>query len=127
MYISCMDLKERRMLCFALIQCLFDYDNPAWYNNIKKSDQKNGEIHQLFWSKKIHVGYSELSKAGFLEVNQRSKQLVLHHVHNTKSNHYIRSNFDLLTDLHDYNTRNSRFNFNLPERVVLVIRFITMA
>ena len=47
-------------------------------------------------------------------------QLVLHHVHkiyHTGSNHYIRSNFDLVTDVHDYNTRNRRFNFNLPERV----------
>ena len=69
---------------------------------------------------RTHVGYSELSKAGFLEVDQRSKQLVLHHVHkiyHTRSNHYIRSNFDLVTDVHDYNTRNRRFNFNLPERV----------
>ena len=63
---------------------------------------------------------SELSKAGFIEVNQRSKQLLLHHVHkiyHTRSNHYIRSNFDLFTDLHDYDTRNSRFNFYLPESV----------
>ena len=51
----------------------------------------------------------------------QAKQLVLHHVHkiyHTRSNLYIRSNFDLVTDVHDYNdTRHSRFNFNLPERV----------
>ena len=112
-----MDLKARRTLCFALIQCLFDYANPAWYSNINKSDQKKWKIIQNKMVRVIncsgprtHVGYSELSKAGFLEVDQRSKQLVLHHVHkiyHTRSNHYIRSNFDLVTDLHDYNTRNS--------------------
>ena len=104
-----------------------DYANPAWYSNINKSDQKKLQIIQNKMERFIncfgprtHVGYSELSKADFLEVNQRSKQLVLHHLHkiyHTRSNHYIQSNFDLVTDLYDYNKRNSRFNFNLPERV----------
>ena len=126
-YQSCMDLKTRHTLCFALIQCLFDYANPAWYSKIDKSDQKKLKIIQNKMMRFIncsgprtHVGYSELFKAGFLEVDQRSKQLVLHHMHkiyHIRSNHYIRSNFDLVTDVHDYNTRNSRLNFNLPERV----------
>ena len=53
----------------------------------------------------------------------RCLELVLHNLHNiyhTRSNHYIPSNFDLVTDSHDYNTRNSRFNFNLPERVISI-------
>ena len=69
---------------------------------------------------RTHVGYNELSKAGILEVNQRSKQLVLHHVHkifHARSNHYIRSNFYPVTEVHNYYTRNSQFNFKLPERL----------
>ena len=94
-----MDLKVGRTLCFVLIQCLFAYANPEWYSNIIKSDQKKLKIIQNKMVRFIncsgprtHVGYSELSKAGFLEVDQRSKQLVLHHVHkiyHTRSNHYI--------------------------------------
>ena len=126
-YQSCMDVKARRILCFALIQCLYDYANPAWYSSINKSDQKKLKIIQNKMVRFIncsgprtHVGYPELSEAGFLEVNQRSKQLILHHVHkiyHTRSNHYIGTNFNHVTNVHSYNTRNSRFNFNLPERV----------
>ena len=70
---SCMDLKARHTLCFALFQCLFDYANL------------HGIVHKQVRSKKLkiiqnkmvrfincsgprtHVGYSELSKAVFLK------------------------------------------------------------
>ena len=69
---------------------------------------------------RTHVGHIELSRAGVLEVNPRSKQLVLHHVHkiyHTRSIIILDPTSILLLPFHDYNTRNSCFNFNLPERV----------
>ena len=96
-YQSCMDLKARRTLCFALIQCYLTMLTLHGIVNINKSDQKKLKIIQNKMVRFIncsgprtHAGYSELSKAGFLEVDQRSKQLVLHHVHkiyHTRPNH----------------------------------------
>ena len=126
-YQNCMNLHARRILCFALIQCLFDYANAAWYSNLGKLDRKKLKIIQNKMVRFInclgpraHVGYNELSTAGLLDVNQRSKQLVLHHAHkiyHSRANHYIGHNFNLVSDLHNYDTRNSQYNFTLPARV----------
>ena len=101
-----MNLHARRILCFALIQCLFDYANAAWYSNLGKLDQKKLKITQNKMVRFInclgprsHVGYRELSAAGLLDVNQRSKQLILHHAHkiyHSRANHYIGLNFNLV-------------------------------
>ena len=129
-YQNCMDLHARRILCFALIQCLFDYANAAWFNNLGKLEKKKLKIIQnkvvrfiLCLGPRNHVGYSELSAVGLLDVNQRSKQLILHHAHkiyHSRVNHYIGYNFDLVRDLHDHDTRNRQFNFVLPENVALI-------
>ena len=69
---------------------------------------------------RTHVGYNELSAVGLLDVSQRSKQLILHHAHkiyHSRANHYIGHNFNLVIHLHNYETRNSQYNFTLPERV----------
>ena len=66
-----------------------------------------------------HVGNNELEKAGILHVDQRSKQHVLHHVHKiyySEVDHYITNNFTRVSNVHEYNTRNSQFNFVLPQR-----------
>ena len=82
-------IHARRILCFALIKCLFDYANAAWYSNLGKLDQKKLKIIQNKMVRFInclgpraHVGYNELSAVGLLDVNQRSKQLILHHAQN---------------------------------------------
>ena len=69
---------------------------------------------------RTHIGQNELSAVGLLDVGQRSKQLILHHAHKiyySRANHYIGHNFNLVTDLHNYETRNSQYNFTLPNRV----------
>ena len=87
-YQTCMNMKSRRILCFALIQCLFDYANAAWYSSLGKMDKKKLRIIQNKMVRFInclgprtHVGNNELEEAGILHVGQMSKQLVLHHVH----------------------------------------------
>ena len=66
-----------------------------------------------------HVGSGELEEAGLLHVDQRSKQLVLHHVHKTfhldRFAHYISDNFTGVSNIHGYNTRNSLFNYVVPK------------
>ena len=88
-YQNCMALEARSVLCFALIQCIFGYANPVWYSNINKSDEKKLKIIQnklvrfiICSGPRTHVGSSELSKTGFLEVNQRSKQLIASRAYN---------------------------------------------
>ena len=44
-YQNCMNSHAKRLLCFALIQCLFDYANAAWYTNLGKSEQKEIKNH----------------------------------------------------------------------------------
>ena len=69
---------------------------------------------------RTHVGCNELEEAGLLQVDQRSKQLVLHHVHkifySDTFEHYINNNFTRVSNIHRYDTRNSNFNFVLPKR-----------
>ena len=83
-YQTCMNMKSRRILCFALIQCLFDYANAAWYSSLGKMDEKKFRIIQNKMVRFInclgsrtHVGNNELEEAGILHVGQRSKQLVV--------------------------------------------------
>ena len=125
-YQTCMNMKSRRILCFALIQCLFDYANAAWYSSLGKMDKKKLRIIQNKMVRFInclgprtHVGNNELEEAGILHVGQRSKQLVLHHVHKiyySDVDHYITNNFTRVSNIHGYDTRNSHFNFVLPKR-----------
>ena len=126
-YQTCMNMKSRRILCFAFIQCLFDYANAAWYSSLGKIDKKKLRIIQNkivrfinVLGPRTHVGCNELEKAGLLHVDQRSKQLVLHHVHkifySDTFEHYINNNFTRVSNIHRYDTRNSNFNFVLPKR-----------
>ena len=125
-YQTCMNMKSRRILCFALIQCLFDYANAAWYSSLGKMDQKKLRIIQNkivrfinCLGPRTHVGNNELEKAGVLHIDQRSKQLVLHHVHKiyySDVDHYITNNFTRVSNVHGHDTRNSKFNFVVPKR-----------
>ena len=66
-YQTCMNIKSRRILCFALIQCLFDYANAAWYSSLGMMNKKKLRIIQNKMVRFInclglmtHVGNNEL-------------------------------------------------------------------
>ena len=64
-----------------------------------------------------HVGYSELNSVGFLNVENRVKQLRLNHVFkifNGTSPSYLLDHFQKVSEFHGYNTRGSSENFVVP-------------
>ena len=62
---------------------------------------------------------SELSSIGFLNVEDRVKQLRLNHAHKiyyNKCPSYMEENFRKVKEQHTYNTRSSQNNFVIPTR-----------
>ena len=125
-YRNCLNQKTRRIVVFALIQYLFEYASGAWFCSISKTDVKKLEIIQNKMVRfvndldsRTHIGINELQEAGLLDVTQRAKQLVLHHVHKiyySNVDHYLTENFSRVSNIHGYNTRQSQLNFVLPKR-----------
>ena len=84
---SSLNENTRTSLCSALIQCHLDYSCSYWYASLDKTLKKKLPISQnkvVRFIKKLgprsHIGYSELDSAGFLNVDNRLKQLRLNHV-----------------------------------------------
>lgn len=60
------------------------------------------------------VNFNVLNSIGFLNVENRVKQLRLNHVHKifyNKSPYYMQGNFTKIKDCHNYSTRSSDYNF----------------
>ena len=124
-YSNILNLKSRKTLCFALIQCHFDYSCSSWYSGINKDLKQRLQIMQnkmiryiLNLNSRSHLGCSEFEKLDMLNVSDRVKQNKLNHVHriwNRTGPHYMRENFDRLCDIESRNcTRASANNFFLP-------------
>ena len=63
------------------------------------------------------IGQRELDRLNMLQVKDRVVQLKMNHVFNISnglSNRYMADNFKQFSSIHQYNTRNSSFNFILP-------------
>ena len=126
LYRQCSSLNEktRKSLCSALIQCHLDYSCSSWYAGLTTTLKKKLQISQnkvVRFIKKLgprsHVGYSELNSVGFLNVENRVKQLRLNHVFkifNGTSPSYLLDHFHKVSALHGYNTRGSSENFSVP-------------
>ena len=124
-YSNILNLKSRKTLCFALIQCHFDYSSSSWYSGINKDLKQRLQIMQnkmiryiLNLNSRSHLACSEFEKLDMLNVSDRVKQNKLNHVHriwNRTGPHYMRENFDRLCDIEIRNcTRASANNFFLP-------------
>jgi hypothetical protein len=121
---SFLNEKSRKTLCSSLVQCYFDYSCSSWYSALSQKLKKKLQIMQnkmvrfilnLDW--RAHIGQRELDSLGMLSVNNRVTHLKMNHVFkifNGTSISYLKDNFQLFADLHNYRTRNSPYNFILP-------------
>ena len=110
------DLKTKRLLVSALIQCHFDYACSSWYSGISKYCKSKLQIMQnksirymLNLSPRSHIGIQEFKKVDMLPVELRVKQLKLNHIFNVVHNsapNYLSISF--IRDQHSINTRSGR-------------------
>ena len=101
----------RKLLCSALIQCLFDYASCSWFSGLKsnfknKLQTTQNKIVRFITNQgpQSHVGQYERSQIGYLSVDDRVNI----------SAPYLHDNFVRVTEVYRYNTRSSSFNFRVP-------------
>ena len=114
----------RKILSLALIQSQMDYACMSWYYHLTKDLQQKLQIVQnkmirfiLDKSNYDHIGRDEFLQINFMNVQNRVKQLSLNIVHKIfykKTPDYLRPFFVRVNEIHKYNTRGCRFNFQLP-------------
>ncbi len=108
----CLNMELRQLLCSTLVQCHFDYASSSWYNGISKQLKNRLQVVQNKVVRFIH-GYDsrtslkvkDFSSIGWLNVQNRVKQLRLNHVHkivNKKCPSYMNNNFRLVSDIHSH-------------------------
>ena len=80
-YSNILNLKSRKTLCFALIQCHFDYSCSSWYSGINKDLKQRLQIMQNKMIRYIynlnswsHLVCSEFDNLNMLNVCDRVKQ-----------------------------------------------------
>ena len=112
--------KTRKSLCSAVIQSHLDYFCLSWYAGLNKTLKKNKtKLFDLLKNlgPRSYIGYSELDSLGFLNVENRVKQLRLNHVFNIFNGtclSYLSEHFRKVSDFHMYSTRGSSENFVIP-------------
>lgn len=121
----CLSTETRKTLTTALIQCHFDYSCSSWYAGVSQTLKNKLQIAQnktVRFIKELgprsSVRQPELSSVGFLNIENRVKQLRLGHAHkiyNNKCPTYLKDNFIKVSENHEYNTRSSQFNFVVPK------------
>ena len=117
-----LDFHARKLLVSTLIQCHFDYAISAWFMGLSKCLRKKLQISQnklvrfvLDLGPRAHVGQCELDRIGYLNTEDRAKQLMLNHMFNVYRQvapNYLCKNFRLIS--HQYSTRYAQCNFAVP-------------
>ena len=120
-----LDHNCRKLLCSALIQCLFDYASCSWFAGLNQKFKNKLQITQNKMVRFItnrgprtHVGQQERSQIGYLNVADRVKCLRSCHAHKIFYNScapYLQEHFDKVSEVHRYNTRSSNYNFRVPK------------
>ena len=116
------DLKTKKLLVSALIQCHFDYGCSSWYCGITQRNKGRLQSAQnkvlrflLDASPRTHIGALEFSSLGLLPVEKRVEQLKLNHMFNVYHRvapSYIISEFQPSNST--YETRRNTSTFILP-------------
>jgi len=114
----------RKLLCNSLIQCHFDYSSSSWYSGISKKLKNKLQVTQNKVIRFIHgydhrasLKFADFKQIGWLDIDNRVKQLRLNHVHKifyNKCPSYLHEKFTLSSTVHQYNCRNSENNFYVP-------------
>ena len=98
-----LDQKIKKMICSALVLCLFDYSISSWYGGVLAQMSKSLQIAQnkvirsiLGTDARYHISDDDYKALNFLNIHNRAKQLRLNHVFdvfNERGPEYLRSHF----------------------------------
>jgi hypothetical protein len=118
-----LDLKSRKLLGNALVQCHLDYSISSWYHGLNKLLKTKLQIAQnrlvrfiLDMHPREHIGQFNLDAIGFIKMPDRAAQLTLNHVFNIKNMsapQYLSNFFTAVSSRHNYNTRHSQNSFTI--------------
>ena len=86
---SFLDQNIKKILCSALVLCLFDYSISSWYCGINKTTGKKLQVAQnkviryiLNQNVIYHISDDDFKQLNFIDIQNRAKQLRLNHVFN---------------------------------------------
>ena len=123
-YQHCLRPFLKKNLSSALLQCHFDYCCSSWYFNLstklkRKLQTTQNKIVRFITDlpPRSHIGQLELDKIKYLNVEDRVNQLCLNHMYKVKTGSspcYLRELFKEVSTVHNFNTRNRNYNFNVP-------------
>lgn len=116
--------KTRKTLCMALIMCHFDYSSSSWFSSTSSHYKNKLQVMQnkvvrfiLNKGPRAHIGQEELNRVGFLDVEDRVKQLKLglvFKIFHGRCPDYLKVDFKRVSSVHNYSTRGSLYNFKVP-------------
>ena len=125
-----LDQNIKKILCSALVLCLFDYSISSWHAGTYKQMSKSLQIAQnkvirfiLNKDYMYHITEDDFKNLNFLNIQNRAKQLRLNHVFdifNEVGPDYLSSNFTRVSNVHQYSTRNSAQNFRVPKSTTII-------
>lgn len=123
--VNCLDQNTKKIICSALVLCLFDYSISSWYGGIskllvQKLQRTQNKVIRFILNKdsRYHINQSDFKSVGLLDIHSRAIQLRLNHVFNIFHEtcpDYMQENFNRISNLHQYNTRGSEYNFQVPK------------
>ena len=125
-----LDQNIKKILCSALVLCLFDYSISSWYGGVLAQMSKSLQVAQnkvirfiLSKEARYHITTDDYKALNFLNIHNRAKQLRLNHVFdvfNELGPEYLRSHFTRVSSVHQYSTRNSVQNFKVPKSTTII-------
>jgi len=118
------NLKTKKLLVSALIQCHYDYSCSSWYSGTSKglkgrlqTMQNKIVRYMLNAPPRFHIGFNEFKMVGILPVQYRVDQLKFGHMFNIingSAPEYMSSNIISVNTLHSHMTRGSLFSCIIP-------------
>ena len=118
------NMKTKKLLTSALIQCHFDYACSSWFSGLTKKYKSRLQCTQnkvirflLNAPARTHIGLKEFRLVNMLPVELRVKQLKLNLVYNVindRAPKYMSNFFNVACKQHGINTRSSVMSLHVP-------------
>ena len=125
-----LDQRIKKILCSALVLCLFDYLISSWYGGVLAQMSKSLQIAQnkvirfiLGKDARYHITDDDYKALNVLNIHNIAKQLGLNHVFdvfNERGLEYLRSHLTWVSNVHQYSTRNSVHNFKVSKSTTII-------
>ena len=115
-------IRERKMLCSALLQAHFDYACNSWYRGLQKKLKDKLQTTQnkviryvLNYHCRQHIGFKDFLRIGWMNVKSRVDYLALnlmYNIFNRTAPSYMMSG--LKFKCHNHKTRCSDYSYFVP-------------